>query len=454
MKKITLALAMVLLFCTSTWAQSQKLFRIDYRVLAESGSIDESSDAGALFTAWVNNEYLRVDNAALNGVVYVTHKKDNYSFALAPASEEYVSTADASEDEEEEAMAWELVSGQQKKIAGYNCKLAKINLDYGAEEGQQTTVEVWYTEEIPNLYWGEFHFFKQLKGAVLSFHVNGYGLIATKVETETLDNSFFEIPENYTEMTEETGLEESDGQLAEDRFLYSDDSGAFFGMKDESDNIITEPLYTYIGIFNADNVSIAISKDDKYGAIDKNGKILVPLQYDYLSYDETTKQYLYGKNEKYGLLNKDGKIAVPAKYDMISFFHQGMATITVGEKSGLIDQNQNIIIPTVYPVIFEYNKDNFTTVENEEYVLYSIAHKRKIAGGFDFLSLSSDNNLILAQKDGKYGFIDANGKTVIPFKFTYANTFSDNMAAVAEDTEAVEIYYINSKGERIDFAEN
>ncbi|MBL1407595.1 WG repeat-containing protein [Sphingobacterium faecale] len=452
MKKFTLTLFMVLLLCTSIWAQSQKSFRIDYRVITDAGSTTENNES--LIKAWVNKSHFRVDNAMMGSIIYVGNKDENSAFALLPDSEEYVIIADGSQDDEEEyVLPVELVAGKQKKIAGYNCKLATVKVDYGTGEDESTTIEIWYTEDIPNLYWGEFSFFKQLKGAVLSLKLGNYAFKATNVVSENVDNSFYEIPDNYTEMEDE-GMNGMNEQLTEDRFVYADEEGVLYGMRDGEGNAITQPLYTYISAFTEDNVSVVIDDKEKYGAIDKDGKLLVPCKYDYLSYDEGTQQYLFGQGEKYGLLHKDGKIYVPAKYDMISFFNQGYATITLNDKSGLIDQNQKIVVPVQYDVIFEYNKHNFTTIEDEKYVLNSIAQKKKVVGGFDFLSLSLDCNVILAQKDGKYGYIDENGKTVIPFKFTFANTFSDDMAAVAEDEETEDIYYINTKGQRIDVAQN
>ncbi|MDR2282322.1 MAG: WG repeat-containing protein [Sphingobacterium sp.] len=452
MKKFTLTLFMVLILCTSIWAQSQKSFRIDYRVVTDASSTTESNES--LIKAWVNKTHFRVDNAMMASIIYVGNKNENSAFALLPDSEEYVIIEDGTQnDDEEYALPVELVAGKQKKIAGYNCKLATVKVDYGAGDDETTTIEIWYTEDIPNLYWGEFSFFKQLKGAVLSLKLGDYGFTATNIVSENVENSMFEIPDNYTEMEDE-GMNGMNEQLSEDRFAYGDEEGVLYGMRDEEGNAITQPLYTYIGTFSEDNVSIVIDDKEKYGAIDKNGKVLVPCKYEYLSYDEATQQYLFGENEKYGLLHKDGKVYVPAKYDMISFFNQGYATITLNDKSGLIDQNQKVVVPAQHDVIFEYNKNNYTTIEGEKYVLYSIAQKKKIIGGFDFLSLSLDCNIILAQKDGKYGYIDENGKTVIPFKFTFANTFSDNMAAVAEDENTEDIYYINTKGERIDFAAN
>ena len=47
-----------------------------------------------------------------------------------------------------------------------------------------------------------------------------------------------------------------------------------------------------------------------------------------------------------------------------------------------------------------------------------------------------EEGLLLARLDGKTGFINVNGKVVVPFKYHDANNFSDGMAAVSQETKA------------------
>jgi len=57
----------------------------------------------------------------------------------------------------------------------------------------------------------------------------------------------------------------------------------------------------------------AVLKDDKWGYINKEGKIVISLKYD-----ETTGEFFEGKTgvklgEKWGEINKRGKITIPIK---------------------------------------------------------------------------------------------------------------------------------------------
>lgn len=453
MNRITLTLTAIVLSCATTLAQSQKLVKIDYEIITPQKSGESLSSGEIFLQGWVNKDFIRVSDVDATQALYITKKSSNTSFMLFPESEEYLPIADGTEEDESDPLPMKFVKGKQRKIAGYNCKLVQIKTEYDLEEGDQSTMEIWYTEDIPNLYWGEFSFLKHIPGAVLSLTVDGNGFQAKTVSTVSLDNSYFEIPDSYTEMEVSGDMEEVDLQVSENRFLFTDDSGSLYGLMDEEDNIILQPIYTYIGVFTGD-AAVAINTEDKYGAIDADGKMILPFKYDYLSYDENSKQYLFGLNDKYGILNEQRKELVPAKYDMISFFSDGLSIVTQGELSGLIDLTQKIVVPIKYPIILEYNKDCFITVENGKYILHNITLKKQISVSYDFISLSSDNAPILAEKEGKFGYIDKNGKIVIPFIFTYANTFSNDMAAVAEDSEGIEIYYINSKGEKVNFEEN
>ena len=55
------------------------------------------------------------------------------------------------------------VDEQKKKIAGYTCKLAKIIVN----EDHTATIHIWYTEDLPQAYWGEYAYLNNIPGAAL-----------------------------------------------------------------------------------------------------------------------------------------------------------------------------------------------------------------------------------------------------------------------------------------------
>lgn len=83
-----------------------------------------------------------------------------------------------------------------KKIAGYNCKQARILT------GASGSIEVYYTEDLPSSAHKEF---EGLKGFPLEYSVsNGpmnMKMTASKVVKEKLDKGMFEIPEGYEKQT-------------------------------------------------------------------------------------------------------------------------------------------------------------------------------------------------------------------------------------------------------------
>ena len=64
------------------------------------------------------------------------------------------------------------------------------------------------------------------------------------------------------------------------------------------------------------------------------------------------------------------------------------------------------------------------------------------------LAMPAGNGMVgVANKDGKYGFVDSQGKIVIPFKFERISSFSNGYALAVENES--NIYYIDEKGDKV-----
>lgn len=57
-----------------------------------------------------------------------------------------------------------------------------------------------------------------------------------------------------------------------------------------------------------------VEKSGKYGFIDKTGKVIIPLNYDYAD-NFSGGLAKVGQNGKWGFINKTGKIVIPLQYD-------------------------------------------------------------------------------------------------------------------------------------------
>lgn len=107
--------------------------------------------------------------------------------------------------------------------------------------------------------------------------------------------------------------------------------------------------------------------------------------------------------------NLNETIEIDLRFDHVDDLINGVSIVRLGDKSGAIDSTGTIIIPV---------------------------------GKFDFIN-DSYSNFMLAQKDGKWGYINKDGKVVIPFTFNGGGNFLSDSTTFQIGTK---YYYINKKG--------
>ncbi|SFN96228.1 WG containing repeat-containing protein [Bizionia echini] len=176
--------------------------------------------------------------------------------------------------------------------------------------------------------------------------------------------------------------------------------------------IITEPIYNIIYGQNYSENWI-VKKDGKYGVINSQGEIIVPLIYQKITHVVNENDPIAVRlNNKFGYVNHSKEI-IPFDYDEALPFINGIARV---KKDGL------------YHYINKKNK-----------ILCSFEHE----GGWNGQEYFSDN-LSIFKLNGKYGYINKKGETIIKPIFDSANNFKEGMALVQKEG----LYgFINQKGE-------
>ena len=190
--------------------------------------------------------------------------------------------------------------------------------------------------------------------------------------------------------------------------------------------------YDFLEIRYNDDSTIVVGKDNKYGVINLNNEILVPLIYDgirsqfkdgYIVKVDKKQVVINNQNEividsyfdriynpdlngnfalkdngKYGLMNNTGKLLIPVENSKIYF--ERIPNYYVVKKNrlfGIYDKNGELIIPIIYNrlMLVVDDKELLKTIDYEEI------------------------NRIIAVKDDKAGVIDMNNNVIIPFKYSY-----------------------------------
>ncbi|WP_293957553.1 MULTISPECIES: WG repeat-containing protein [unclassified Sphingobacterium] len=450
MKKISLSFAAILAASTMSFAQINKAFKINYAI---TYAVDPSEKVQAapvsVYEAYVNNDKIKVISASGDSEesIFLLKKNEEQSIILYPALAKYVVKENARSPH-----AIKLVPNQTKMIAGYPCKLAQVEMPISEDNDENSTLSIWYSDKLPATYWEGFDLFKKIPGAVLQLTTPlGMDMIAQNIADSQLDDKDFIVPEDYEQVTsmydDEEDSEESN-QIAENLYLFEDTETNLLGVQDGEEKTIVPAQYLYIAPFVGD-LSIVQYKNEKYGAINLAGKPVIPFQYDYLGYDDYLGQLVFGLNEKYGVMDKSGKILISANYDMISFINGGYAVFQQKNKYGILNQAGKIIVPATYSYISENNSTHFISIENDTYNLTEIKTNKIVAPDYDLISVTEEPNLFLASKDGKYGYLDGQGKVAIPFIYSGATSFSDGVASVSL-ADSDDVILINTKGERVE----
>lgn len=476
---------LLLSFVTLHLCAQEKLFKIDYKLslsealLSEADSSTESSLAmiaalAAAFAeddkpqvqAWVNKDFIRVQTEGLGENIQITNRKTGESYILYPSMQTYTEASDATDKLDIQAteddfnvfstadLDLQFIEGRSKTIAGIPCKLAILDLgnpEYEDIIPEGAQLEIWYTETLPSLYWGEYAYLKKLPGAALYIGAYGMGIEASSVNTVAFDASLFEVPEEYElQDYSSADYDASDIPLGHDLFTYQDEETSLIGIKDADNNIITPAKYSGIYEF-VEDYAVVLSADGLYGLINAETEEVIPCTWDYLQLDGEQPYLIFSENSKMGIMTPQQEVIVPAEYEYLSSFNQGYATFTEGTKSGLINLKGEVVLPATYEVISEYVQDKAIILEGDLYYLVDIKSNKKSTTGYTYLAFANEDNLLVASKNEKYGYISYAEKEVIPFKYYYATPFYDGIATVYE-TEDGDIQYINGKGETVDVA--
>lgn len=170
-----------------------------------------------------------------------------------------------------------------------------------------------------------------------------------------------------------------------------DVTGTLTGFVDKDLNVVIEPVYGDAYVIDlrktqqyfGDSGMAMISKDGKYGAIDKSGNTQILFRYDVLM-PEQEGMILYKVDGKYGYLDAETRsVAIPAQFELASNFLNGFAVIYDGQKARLIDRTGSAIpgADTLDPSTYFFLDDDGT-----------------VSG------ISSPDEYVVVEENGLYGF--------------------------------------------------
>ncbi len=259
------------------------------------------------------------------------------------------------------------------------------------------------------------------------------------------------------------------------------------GFVNHTGQIIVEPLYSSIGNFEkiyAENKGIVrCTQNGKNGYLDHLGRNAIPCHYEEIENFEriltdSTVLVKAKHNGLWGYINAKGQVKVPFQYQELEEFRNGVACAQKNGFWGVINESGEDILPFLYasakfledsPLIIVSkaqssllninpqgqitqspppapSKPQWPTSDKFQYVYYDgkcgivkkenlfalTDNKGKTITKFEFLQIGpfSQGLAFFQDKSKKYGFINQEGKIIIPAQYARATELSEGKAAV------------------------
>ena len=227
---------------------------------------------------------------------------------------------------------------------------------------------------------------------------------------------------------------------------------SLWGFVDMAGNEVIECQYAEVKKFSEDWA--AVRYDDYWFFIDKSGEKVLNLN-NHVEFVETVGSFNDGlcwfKTGKWhGFIDKSGTIKIEAAYTKAFDFQNGVARVVWNKKTGLIDtKGEWILKPKQFEVIFPFDENGIAEVR-EHFKKSSglLNNKGEILTPLKYQKIEAYNNgFYKVKNDDLWGFVNTEGKEVIPTKYDMVSEIGEGLVAVSLPSQ-LKWFFINTRNER------
>lgn len=174
--------------------------------------------------------------------------------------------------------------------------------------------------------------------------------------------------------------------------------------------------------YSSDIANLIVIKDKKYGVVDAQGNVVVPVTFDDITYDSSRKIFKIKSGKLTGVYFQDAKVITDIIYDEVTA--DGMSLIIIKDKKrGLMDYKGNILIPAEYDKLNDYSNGVYKALKDKKYGIISKEGKVLIPMEYDDINsfIFTFKDLFTVEKEGKKGVVNRENKVIIPVEYKFVD---------------------------------
>ncbi len=140
------------------------------------------------------------------------------------------------------------------------------------------------------------------------------------------------------------------------------------------------------------------------------------------------------KDDRYGFVDQNGRLVVANRYDSIGEFHEGLAGVKLLGKWGFVNASDQVVVNPNYDRAVDF-KDGLAVVSrNHKYGLIDKTGKIALPLRYDFIQRLSDHRFLLSLS-GLQGIADSKGNVMIEPRFNSFNLLSSGLIIACQGTK-------------------
>ena len=166
----------------------------------------------------------------------------------------------------------------------------------------------------------------------------------------------------------------------------------------------------YDNIIEAKGENVVVEKDGKYGVVTTKNEEKIPVEYEQIKYTFSI-YYIAKTGGKYGIINLNNEQVKDFNYINMDYVEKGdfiQADVSDTE-TVIFDYN---LSEKISGIVSEINQEKgyIKVYTNNEYKYYNFKFEEKKSS-----DILTSNNLFLSKKDGKYGYVNKEGKVIVDY---------------------------------------
>lgn len=183
----------------------------------------------------------------------------------------------------------------------------------------------------------------------------------------------------------------------------------------------------------------AVKLNGKWGFINNMGNIIIPIKYTEAERFDNGLS-IVKLNDKYGVINPKGTIVVPCKYSKIErFIGENNFYVCLNGKWGTCDDKGNVLIECIYDNKLYFQNGFSAAKKNDKWGMINIQNSTVVPFTYDDVFSIIGEGLMRVEQNDKIGFVDCNGKEIIPCKYSESSYLFENGVATFEDEQGTYI---------------